>query len=165
MTSAQLIASLSHVKWDNNVNAFCRDVANVERFEGCNARLAIWSKEIEDADRRNLALPFVREMQSSGHSVPALTALAMYKAAAAGMRTVLESALYYTYFRSHPVEMATLVRVPEFYASKNDIIGFHNTHTDGFKELQVKLGLVSELTTWYSATSAVIHGQRPGAWG
>lgn len=164
MAGSYLATALSQIKWDRNVQEFCQDTNIVARFEACNARLAVWSKEFEDADRENAALPFTREMQASGHTVPALTALAMYKPAASALRTVVESALYYSYFRTHPSEIATLVRVPDYHVSKTEIIAYHSMHTVGFKDLQTRLGLVSDLTKWYSVTSAIIHGQVPGTW-
>src|SRR5262249_21019388 len=112
----------------------------------------------------NPALAFVREMQAAGHHVAALTALALYKPAAAAMRSMLETALYYTYFRAHPSELATLVRDPRFSVDKTDVIEFHNQHTPEFVTHQQKLGLVARLEQWYGAISAITHGQIPGTW-
>ena len=107
---------------------------------------------------------FVRAMQLDGYDCAALASLAMYKPAASSMRAMVESALYYSYFVNHPVELATLVRDADFYLQKADVIEYHTRHTPGFKENQDALGFVSKLNAWYGSVSAIIHGQIPAKW-
>jgi hypothetical protein len=80
------------------------------------------------------------------------------------MRAAVENALYFSYFCDHEVELKTLVRDKGFYLSKKKIIDYHLLHTPDFKEKQESLGLSSELESWYSEISAIIHGQIPGVW-
>jgi hypothetical protein len=80
------------------------------------------------------------------------------------MRAMFESALYYTYFRSHPLELQTLVRDSSYFVDKKQIFLFHNAHTPSFKIKQEAVGLTSSVDRWYSTVSAVIHGQIPGKW-
>ncbi len=80
------------------------------------------------------------------------------------MRSLVECALYYAYFRSHPEELATLVRDAKFYVSKKEILSFFAKHAPGFAERQVVLGYSSRLDAWYSQTSSIVHGQIPGTW-
>ncbi len=127
-------------------------------------RLAVWSRQLEQVDKGNPALTFIREMQSSAQSAAALTSLALYKPAAASIRTTIETALYYTYFRTHHEEMATLVRESSYFVQKSDIVQYHNLHTKDFKANQSQLGLLSRLDKSYSSLSAVVHGQIPGTW-
>jgi hypothetical protein len=129
-----------------------------------NARLALWCKQFEIVDRGNPALCFIRELQLAGHHVAALAALALYKPAAGSMRAVLETALYYTYFRTHIPELSTLVRDPNYFVMKADLLEYHKTHTSDFTKLQNALGLVERLNRWYNSVSAIIHGQVPGKW-
>ena len=96
--------------------------------------------------------------------MPSLASLALYRPAASSLRTVLESSLYYSYFRSHPKELESLARNPDYYLTKQDVLDFHNNHTAAFKQIQSSTGLSSKLNAWYSKTSAIIHGQIPGAW-
>jgi hypothetical protein len=103
-------------------------------------------------------------MQAAVQHVTALAALALYRSAAGSVRTIVESALYYTYFRRHPVELATLARVPTFYLSKKELVDHHKQHTPDFMQLQAKLNLLIELDNWYARISAVTHGQIPGTW-
>ena len=152
------------VNWNENAAQFAVDEALVDRVATCNYRLALWAKQLESADHANQALPFVRDMQASGQYVAALIALALYRPAAYGMRSVFEAALYYTYLRTHPAELRTLVRDPSFFLWKNDVVEYHKKHTEGFSERQHALGLLSDLETWYSHISAVAHGQTPGSW-
>lgn len=164
MAKSRLNDAIQAVDWNVNVGEFAADVATVQRFERCSERIAVWSRQLESADRGNPALSFVREMQVAGHSVPALAALALYKPSAAAMRTVCETALYYTFFRTHHAEMATLIRDRSYFVTKNELIEYHRLHTERFKEIQEKLGLLTRLDEWYSKMSAVIHGQIPGEW-
>jgi hypothetical protein len=159
----RLIAAVSGVDWAANVKAFANEPGK-ETIANHAHRLAVWSRHLEAADKGNPALVFVREMQSQAQCAATLLALAMYKAAAAAMRAMFESALYYTYFRSHHVELQTLVRDPQYYIDKKIIVQFHNAHTPDFKKKQEALGFVSTLDKWYSTISAVIHGQIPGKW-
>lgn len=164
MPAKKLEGALKAVNWNDNVATFLAASAVVEVIAQCNYRLAVWSGQFEANDKGNSALPFVREMQAAGHSVAALVALGLYKPAAASMRTVLETALYYTYFRAHTVELATLVRDAKFFLYKQDLLDYHTLHTPGFKDLQAKIGLVGDLNAWYSRISALVHGQIPGGW-
>lgn len=164
MAADKLKNALDAVDWKANVKAFLDENQAVEETATANLRLAVWSKQLEAADCGNPALSFVREMQIAGQYVAVLVALSLYKAAAGSMRSVLETALYYSYFRSHPAELATLARKEGFYLEKNQILDFHKVHTNGFSDLQKKMGLNSRLEVWYSDISAVIHGQIPGTW-
>lgn len=166
MSSAKhLVSALKSVDWANNVSIFCSDNSITERFEAAGVRLAIWSKQFENTEgKENPAICFVREMQSAGHLTVTASALACYKLAASGMRTVVETALYYSYFRTHPAELATLLRNEKWYVSKKEIIEYHITHTPNFSELQKKLPLIGILDPWYSKISAIVHGQIPGLW-
>jgi len=164
MPAKKLEAALKAVNWNDNVASFLTVGTVVEVIAQCNYRLAMWSGQFEANDKGNPALPFVREMQTAGHSVAALVALGLYKPAAASMRTVLETALYYTYFRTHTVELGTLVRDAKFFLYKQDFLDYHALHTPEFKDLQAKIGLVGDLNAWYSRISALVHGQIPGSW-
>lgn len=164
MPATKLKTALNSVGWDDNVSEFLKNLTAVETIAKANLRLAVWCKQFEDVDKGNPALCFTRELQVAGHHVAALTALALYKPAAGSMRAVLETALYYSYFRTHISELSTLVREPEYFVSKNDLLEFHKTHTPDFKRLQNMLGLVTRLNKWYSSVSAIIHGQIPGKW-
>lgn len=165
MTAGEKLSkALTSIDWSANVASFCKDTVLMDRMAAINLRLAIWSKQFENTDGTNPAICFIREMQVSGHLVATSTALASYKSSAAAMRTIVESALYYTYFRTHLTELATLLRDEKWYLSKQDILDYHMVHTYGFSDLQKKLSLASILNPWYSKISSIIHGQIPGAW-
>jgi hypothetical protein len=164
MPHRKLGEALNAVDWNNNVAVFLSDAVVTKATAARNLRIAIWAKQLEMSDEGNPALCFVREMQIAGQHVVALTALALYKPAASSMRTMVEAALYYTYFRTHPSELATLVRDAEYFVDKRELLEYHKNHTPDFSKLQQKLGLVSRLESWYSRVSAVVHGQIPGAW-
>ena len=164
MTTDKLDAALTAVNWNSHVAAFLAQSEIKKSVAACNLRLALWSKQLEQADAKNPALAFIREMQFAGHMVVALTSLALYKPAASSIRTVIETALYYTYFRSHPSELATLLREKTFYLEKKNIIEYHRVHTNNFKPLQEKLGLLARLDKSYGSLSAIVHGQLPGMW-
>lgn len=158
-------SALSAVNWAGNVAQYCADEDVVERMEAAGLRLAVWSKQFENIEGKVVpAICFVREMQTAGHLTAAAAALGVYKLAASGMRTVVETALYYSYFRVHPVELATLLRDEKWYIGKQEVLDYHAVHTDGFADLQKKLSLAAILNPWYSKMSAIIHGQVPGAW-
>jgi hypothetical protein len=164
MPHTKLGAALTAVNWNDNVAAFLSDAAITKAVAARNLRVAIWARQLEISDHGNPALCFVREMQIAGQHVAALTALALYKPAAGSMRTMVEAGLYYTYFRTHVTELATLVRDTDYYVNKAELLEYHKNHTPDFAKLQQKLGLVSRFETWYSRVSAVVHGQIPGAW-
>lgn len=164
MHSAKLLEAVGSVDWNANVALFSKLDNDVSQISAANYRLAVWSKELETLDVTVPAICFVREMQIAGQNTAAALSLALYKLAAGSMRTVLETALYYTYFRTHTSELATLSRDDKYFITKQDVLDYHKTHTSRFTELQMKVNLVGRLNTWYSKVSAVVHGQIPGAW-
>ncbi len=164
MPHNKLKSALSTVDWNANISVFLKDKSVCDNMAKCNLRLAIWAKQFENADKGNPALAFIREMQVSGHHVVALTSLALYKPAAAAMRTMLEAALYYTYFRTHPSELATLARKSKFVIYKEDLLDYHKMHTADFRKSQEQFGLVGNCKEWYKKISSIVHGQIPGKW-
>src|SRR6266446_4363107 len=156
--------ALESVDWNANVKTFIEKQPLLNAVAKGNMQLAIWAKQFENADNGNPALCFIREMQVAGHHVATLAALCLYKAAGACMRTMWDTALYYSYFRTHAVELATQANNPKFYVEKREIIQFHKDHTPDFDLLEQRLGLLTRLEKWYSFTSAIIHGQIPGTW-
>lgn len=165
MAYNNLKKALLSVDWNANVKVFLDDKISLpQQMAQDNLRLAIWAKQFEIIDTDNPALPFIREMQLAASDAVTLTGLSLYKPAAAAMRTMLESSLYYTYFRNHPAELATLVRNTEFYLEKLELLNYHKTHTPDFSERQKAFGLVDKLNKWYKHISSIVHGQMPGAW-
>lgn len=160
--------SLSHalraVDWKKNVDCFLSDIESGTKLAACNYRLALWASQLEIADSSNPALSFIREMQAQGQYVAALIALGLYKPASSSMRTTFEAALNYTYYRTHHVELATLVAEPKFYMSKTEILEYHSLHSPRFKKAAGKFDIISKVDKWYSTASALIHGQIPGQW-
>jgi len=166
MTSdgAKLVAAVSAVDWQANIDSFAGSSDCKDRVAAANKRIAQWAKQLETVDKGNAALTFVRELQVQGHYAAALISLALYKPAASAMRAMLETALCYTYFRTHPVEMQTLVRDADFFVDKRTVVEFHRKHSVGFGKKQQAVGFISRLEKWYSTISAIVHGQVPGKW-
>ena len=162
MTTLQAI--LTGIDWAANINTSLGSGTTVAKIDQAAHRIAVWSLQLEQADTDNPALCFVREMQQSIQHSGALIGLCLYKPSAASSRTLVESCVYYTYFRTHHEELATLVVNPKYYVSKNEIIEYHSLHTTSFKSRQVTLNLIARLQGWYSRTSSIVHGQIPGAW-
>jgi hypothetical protein len=159
-----LTDALRSVDWNNNVSQFLKNDSYSSDIAICNFRLAVWAKQFETLDKGNPALSFIREMQNAGHYVAALTSLALYKPAASMMRITFDTSLYYTYFRTHPCELATLSRDDSYFVWKNDIIDYHKLHTPDFAASQSCFGLIGNIKEWYARVSAIVHGQIPGAW-
>lgn len=161
---SKLELALAQVDWDSNIAAFLADGELASRISVVAAKTVLWAKQFEAVDAGNPAITFMRELQVLVQHVSTLIALGLYKPAAASMRSMLEASLYYTYFRSHPVELASIGRNSGFYVDKQYIIEFHKSHTVDFIRRETKLGLVSLLNKWYLKISAIVHGQKPGSW-
>ncbi|MCR8958564.1 hypothetical protein M0765_012760 [Variovorax sp. S2] len=164
MTVLQLKKALSSVDWNAGVLNFSNDANTMEKFDKGCARIAEWVRGLASADAGNPALAFLWSAQTAANTAVVSSSLSLYHAAAASIRNVVENGLYYSYFRSHPAELATLVRDKSFYISKADVIAFYRLHIPEFKSIQEKLGLQSRLENWYSDISAIVHGQLPGVW-
>jgi hypothetical protein len=165
MAYDKLKNALLSVDWNTHIKTFLDDeIVLAQKMAQCNLRLAIWAKQFEKTDKGNPALPFIREMQFASFDVVTLTALSLYKPAAAAMRTLLENALYYTYFRQHPAELATLVRNTAFYVEKSELLDYHKIHTPNFIQQERAFGLIDKLNKWYKEISSLTHGQKPGEW-
>lgn len=156
--------ALSEIDWGKNVSDFCSNADVLQRLHASIAKVAIAAQQIQIVDKGNPALPFVQEMQLAANDVARCVALSLYKPAAAGMRSMLECALYYSYFRSHPLELKTLIRDKKYYVSKSEIILFFQAHVASWSKKQSSVGLISRLDAWYSEVSAIVHGQIPGQW-
>ena len=144
---------------------FLADAAAVATVAtGCE-RLALWANVLRFAESDNPAAPFLFEMQRSAHDVAALLASALYVPAAAAMRATCETALYYSYFRTHIAELSTLAARPEYFVSKAEVLDFHKEHSPHYRKAGRDFGLPTLLDSWYSRVSAVVHGQLPGTWG
>lgn len=163
-SSGHLLQALTTVDWTKNIQSFGDAPDAATRVERCSRRIAVWSKQLESCDGKNPAIPFARELQIQGHYAAALLGLALYKPSAAAMRALVESALYYTFFRQHPAELATLVRDSAYFLQKSEIVEYHSQHTARFKDREKKLGLLTRLNAWYRSVSAIVHGQVPGGW-
>jgi hypothetical protein len=164
VTKGSLPSILSSVAWNANIQAAFLDKPSLGKLEASLLRIAVWSKQLEVCDEKNPALCFIREMQVAAQQGAALLGLCIYKASAASARTILETCLYYTYFRTHPQELASLIRVKKYFVSKAELLDYHRLHTPNFMIHQEIFGLLGNLETWYSGVSAVVHGQIPGAW-
>lgn len=162
--SDDLRNALAAIDWNSYVASFASDPAMVERVATCCGGIARWHRAMRDVEPEVPAISFLAEAQIQSHYIATLIPLAMYKSAAAAMRTIVESVLYYTYFRTHPVELASLVRVDDYHATKGEILDYHKMHSVHFPARQQAWGAVSLLNSWYSKISAVIHGQLPGKW-
>jgi hypothetical protein len=164
MPAKNLQGALTAVDWKKNINQFLTDDKAAEKVESANLRLAIWAYQLEMADAGNPALSFVRELQICGQHIAVLIALSLYKPAAGSIRSMFEVALYYSFFRTHPAELVTLVRGTGYFVGKRDVLEFHKTHTLDFVRLQSALGVLSRLEKWYGQLSSLVHGHLPGQW-
>jgi hypothetical protein len=105
MTAHKFAAAIGSVDWNQNVAEFLKDAHPATDLENANLRVAQWARQFEIVDNGNPALCFIREMQVASQNVAVLTALSLYKPAAGSMRAMLETALYYSYFRTHHSEL------------------------------------------------------------
>lgn len=164
MPRMKLEKALSSVDWTANVGVFLglHDIPDI--VAQSTVCLAIWSKQIEIADNGNPALAYVRAMQVCAQQTAALLALALYRPGASCMRAIIENALYYSYFRTHPAELRTIARTPTFYLQRKDFIDYHKLHTPDFAKMQGVFDLTNRLNNWYALVSSIVHGQLPNRW-
>ena len=159
-----LIAEVQAVAWGQNILARPGAEASLDRVGNATGTIALWARQLETSCNGEAALSFVRAMHLEAMYAGIQIALALYKPAANAMRSMVESALYFSYFRTHPSELSTLVRDSAFFVDKAEILDFHKRHTANFIVAQNSLNLIGELNAWYSRMSAIVHGQVPGKW-
>lgn len=162
--SEKLLAALDAVQLDGNLNSFKSDVGKVNRMATTGYKFAVWARELEENDKGNAALCFIREMEIAAQFVAVLIGFSLYKPAAASMRAIIETCLYFSYFRTHQTELSTLVRSKSYYVTRSDIFDYHLIHTPDFKSRQNAINLKNRLDECYSKLSAIVHGQLPGVW-
>lgn len=155
---------LQSVDWNKNMRDFAAQSEQMTILQNGCRLISTWTHELLFYDRSNPANPFLQEMKASLFTVPICIGLGLNKPAAASLRTAVESALYFSYFSTHPSELTTLTRNKKYYTDKSKIIDYHNSHTARFQPMQETLGLLSMLNEWYGQISAIIHGQIPGIW-
>jgi hypothetical protein len=161
----QLRKALGAIDGNALIAEFLADPATVTAVAQACERLALWTNALRGAEPENAAIPFLMEMQRSSHDVAALLSTALYVPAAAAMRTACETALYYTFFRSHPAELTTLATDSDYFISKQEILDFHKQHSPLYRKAAREFGFPGGLNKWYSSVSAIVHGQIPGTWG
>jgi hypothetical protein len=161
----RLRAALSSVDWRVHVEQLCQDEDTLNALGDASLQLATWCRAIESAEAGNAALPFIRAAQLEVQYVVALLALALYQPAAASMRSMAEGVLYYSYFRSHAIELRSLSSRKRYYIDKNQVLEWHRQHTPQFSVRANVLNLTGPFDEWYARVSAVAHGQIPGTWG
>lgn len=164
MSVAHLKTALEAVDWNRNVTNSLEISDDMDRLDKACSRIAVWSRQLESIDKGNPALAFIRGLQVCSQHVVACACLGIYRGASASIRGTVENGLYYSFFRDHPVELASLKREGSYYLSRSELIDYHKIHTPGFKDLQNKLGLIGRMDEWYKRISSVIHGQIPGEW-
>lgn len=161
---SNLLDNVCNVDWNANCNLARPEEATFINAEKSLVKLAQWSKQIENIYQDNLALPFIREAQVSAQDFCCLISLGLYKVSASSLRTILESFLYFSYFKDHEVELRTLSLADSYYISKKEIIDYHGVHTLGYKKKSQDLGFTGDLEKFYKKISSIVHGQLPGVW-
>jgi hypothetical protein len=159
-----LVSTLAEINWVKNISSFGESIEN-KKVEDSLLKIAIWANAISDAEDSNPALCFSNEMLASAQTAAMSIALGIYKSSAVAMRSAFESALYYSYFRTHPNELATLAaKNNDWYLTKQEIIAYHQTHTLDFLKLSSEAGITGMHPAWYASMSAIVHSQIPGIW-
>lgn len=163
-TTSILRDTLDSIDWNSRSKSFLSTSTNLECVAKILHRTALWARQIESTDDANPALCFVRMVQIESYHACALISLSLYKPAAAAMRAMLESALYYIYFRTHPSELATLAQDDTYYIEKAEIIAYMERHVPDFKEKQKLFDLKRRIEKWYKTMSGLVHSQIPNSW-
>lgn len=161
---SSLANKLAQINWNDNTAEAAKEEDLFCEAQKQLKLLALWCKQLENIYRNNPALPFIREAQVSTQDLCCLISLGIYKCSASSLRTLLESMLYFSYFKDHPVELKSLVTVKPYYLSKKDILDYHLVHTEHFNRKYKAISLNDKLEAVYSEISAIVHGQMPGAW-
>ena len=52
---------------------------------------------------------------------------------------ILNKLLYYSYFKDHLVELATLTRETSYFIQRTDILDYHKAHTAGYPGKEKRL--------------------------
>lgn len=159
-----LKATLNDIDWNSRTKAFLGNASDIDRLAEVLHRIAIWAKQVESTDQGNPALCFERMVQIESYHASALISLALYKPAAAAMRSMLESALYYIYFRTHPSELATLARDESYFIDKAEILEYIEAHVPAYEKKQACFDLTNKIKTWYKSISGLVHSQKPETW-
>ncbi len=152
------------IDWIQNRDRFLAQASDLNAIDEASTIFAFWAKQIETLEGSNSAIAFLRSAQASNFQAIATCSVGLYPASAAATRGIVEGVLYYSYFRTHHSELATLVRDRSYYVSRADVIEYHKRHTPEFKKCEQSLGLLSRLDNWYGGISAIVHGQIPGKW-
>jgi len=161
----KLAEALKKPDWQKNVDELLEQDNLIEAYSSECELLACWVLEFLKHDEKSPANPFAFQMLSASQHVIALASLGLYTPAAGSMRGLFESALYFLYFRKHPIELATLIRDPDFYVQKSEILIFFSKHIPEYQAKQQHFGLNSAIANWYKSVSSVVHAQIPGSWG
>jgi len=160
--SQKALLALQAVDWNARITATGAEQVLFERLVNANGLLGVWVRQLASHDHRLAARPFLFELQAAARDATTLASLGLYRAACSSIRVITECALYYVYFRDHPVELMTLLYNDKYYLSKNDLVEYVKIHIPDFIIREQSVGLTSELNSWYKHISSLVHGQIPG---
>jgi hypothetical protein len=154
---------LKNINWNHKRDAFFTDHDGLLILENHHQILAHWSRALETIYSDSPALPFIREAQVSAQDFICVCSLGLYKNSASSIRTIFESTLYFSYFKDHLVELASVTR-NKFHLSRSKIINYHIEHTPNFGNLYSSSNLEQTLDKMYSEVSNIVHSSQPGIW-
>lgn len=160
----ELQNKLAQINWGAIVDDSLNEDSGFSDIQTSCKIITTWLNELCDLYENNYALSFLKEAHVSINDYCTSMSIALYKLSAASMRTILESILYYSYFKDHPKELHTLINDSSYYLTRSDILEYHYKHTHNFKNACKELNLISSMDNFYSEVSAIIHGQIPGVW-
>lgn len=155
---------LAQIDWTAITTNSLKENSGFSDIQASCKVMTTWLNELCELYEGNYALSFLKEAYVSINDYSTSMSIALYKLSAASMRTILESILYYSYFKDHPKELHTLINDSSYYLTRSDILEYHYKHTNNFKVGSRELNLISSMDNFYSEVSAIIHGQIPGVW-
>jgi len=162
--TTELQTKLAQIDWGAIASDSLSEDAGFSEIQVNCKLMTAWLNELCDMYEGNYALSFLKEAHVSMNDYCTSMSVALYKLSAASMRTILESILYYSYFKDHTKEFHTLINDSSYYLSRTEVLEYHYKHTRNFKEGSKELNLIASMDSFYSEVSAIIHGQIPGVW-
>ncbi len=134
-----------------------------KEMELATARILVWLHWYRSHRVPLAAADLLPGTHASVLEAIAYVSMGLGRAALTAIRTQIDLALSFTFFKDHPVEWSRVTSTGEGFFLRGDVYNYHKTTDKGFVSrlgiIETKAGV--SLETLYKTLSAHIHGQSP----
>lgn len=138
--------------------------ADVQDLTAAFDRTRLWCRYLVDHYADEDASAVLHALYSSMTEVCILAPLGLYNAAYAALRRILDLAISFSYYVSHPVELHTVVSTGNSWVGRSGALEWHMEFTPNFRAAADALNVMAAWKEEYSKLSLFVHSIPGPSW-